>query len=290
MLRDRYGNPVSTTSTAALAHYDAALEQIHLYQGDPVATLDAAIAADPGFGSAWAARAGLLVTTSDKAYLDEARRSLEAAGDARLVDGDREHLAAAGAIASGRFMEGTTRYARLARTSPRDVLAVQYAHVGCFFLGLQSELRDVPLSALRAFADGEDGQGVLLGMAAFGLEECGDFPQAEELGRWAAQIEPRDGWAVHAVAHVHEMRGDLDRGIPWLEESAASWAPGSGFAYHNWWHLALLYLDRGDTRQVLRLYDEKIRPDPGAQVLLEWIDASAMLWRLRLEGIDVGER
>jgi tetratricopeptide (TPR) repeat protein len=131
---------------------------------------------------------------------------------------------------------------------------------------------------------------VLLGMAAFGFEECGDFERAEESGRRAVAIDPRDGWAVHAVAHVHEMRGDLDRGIPWLEESAGHWAPGSGFAYHNWWHLALLYLDRGDTRRVLKLYDERIRPVPEAPVLLEWIDASAMLWRLRLEGVDVGER
>lgn len=290
MLNDRYGYPVSTSSGAALAHYDAALEQIRLYQGDPVATLDAALAVDPAFGSAWAARAGLLVTASDKAYLGEAERSIEAAARATLTDRDRDHVAAAAALVRGRLMDGTTRYAHLARTFPRDLLAVQYAHVGCFFLGLQGELRDVPLSALRASREGEDGHGVLLGMAAFGYEECGDFGRAEEYGRRGTAIDPRDGWAVHAVAHVHEMRGDLDNGIPWLEQTAAHWAPGSGFAYHNWWHLALLYLDRGDTRQVLRLYDEKIRPAPDAQVLLEWIDASAMLWRLRLEGVDVGER
>jgi tetratricopeptide (TPR) repeat protein len=290
MLCDRYGNPVSTRSEAALARYDAALEQIRLYQGDPVATLDEALAADPAFGSAWAARAGLLVTASDKAYLGEAARSVESAARSSLTDRDREHLAAASDIAQGRFMDGTARYARLSRAHPRDLLAIQYAHVGCFFLGLQSELRDVPLAAMRAFADGDDGQGALLGMAAFGLEECGDLERAEELGRRGVEIDPRDGWAVHAVAHVYEMRGDLDRGIPWLEEGAGHWAPGSGFAYHNWWHLALLYLDRGDTRQALKLYDEQVRPAPEAQVLLEWIDASAMLWRLRLEGVDVGER
>ena len=37
------------------------------------------------------------------------------------------------------------------------MLALQYAHVGCFFLGLQHELRDWPLQALRAFKSGEDG-------------------------------------------------------------------------------------------------------------------------------------
>jgi tetratricopeptide (TPR) repeat protein len=127
-------------------------------------------------------------------------------------------------------------------------------------------------------------------MAAFGFEECGDFARAEKLGREAVETDPRDGWAVHAVAHVNEMRGDLDVGIPWLADNAEHWAPESGFAFHNWWHLGLLYMDRGDNAKALALYDEKVRPDPGAQVVLEWIDASALLWRLRLEGVDTGDR
>jgi hypothetical protein len=92
------------------------------------------------------------------------------------------------------------------------------------------------------------------------------------------------------VAHVNEMRGDLDAGIPWLADNAQHWAPESGFAYHNWWHLALLHLDRGDVTQVLKLYDEQVRPNPDSQVILEGIDASALLWRLHLEGVDVGDR
>jgi tetratricopeptide (TPR) repeat protein len=182
------------------------------------------------------------------------------------------------------------RYARIAREHPRDLIALQYAHIGCFFLGRASDLRDWPLQALRTFQRGDVGYHAVLGMAAFGLEECGDYARAEALGKEAVSIEPRDGWAVHAVAHVNEMRGDTDNGIPWLADNAPSWAPESGFAYHNWWHLALLHLDRGDTREVLRLYDAQVRPDPNAQILLEWIDASALLWRLHLEGVDVAER
>ena len=41
---------------------------------------------------------------------------------------------------------------------------------------------------------------------------------------------------------------------------------------------------------MLRLYDERIRPNPDSQVILEGIDASAILWRLSLEGVDVGGR
>lgn len=289
-LKDRYGNPTSATSQAAMAKYNEALDLIRLYRGDPIAALDDALAIDPDFGGAWAARAGLLVQQTDKAYAEETAKSLRAGAAAHLNDRERQHLEAAQDWAEGRYNESATRLARVAQDNPRDLLALQYAHVGCFFLGMQSELRDWPLQALRAFKAGEDGYSYIQGMAAFGFEECGDYARADELGRAAVTVDARDGWAVHAVAHVNEMRGDLDVGVPWLADNAQYWAPESGFAYHNWWHLGLLYLDRGDIAAVLKLYDEKVRPDPNAQIVLEWIDASALLWRLHLEGVDVGDR
>lgn len=290
MLKDRYGNSASTTSQAALAHYNDALDLIRLYRGDPIAALDAALAEDPDFGGAWAARAGLLVTATDKAYAEETAKSLRAAAASNLNDREAQILRGAQDWAEGRYGDGTARWTRVAQENPRDALAVQYAHAGCFFLGLQAELRDVPLQALRAFKRGEDGYSYIQGMAAFGLEECGDFARADIYGRQAVDADPRDGWAVHAVAHVNEMRGDLEAGIPWLADNAQYWAPESGFKYHNFWHLALLYLDKGDIGQVLKLFDEEVRPDPNSQIVLEWIDASALLWRLHLEGVDVGDR
>ncbi len=85
------------------------------------------------------------------------------------------------------------------------------------------------------------------------------------------------------------MRGDTANGIPWLRDSADIWAPENGLACHNWWHLALLHLDRGETEDVLRIYDTKVRPSC-TPIILEWTDASALLWRLRLEGVDAGTR
>jgi tetratricopeptide (TPR) repeat protein len=239
---------------------------------------------------AWAMRAGILVQQTDKAYAAEVERSIRAAAKGRLDARERAHLAAALDWAEGRFHDGTVRWARIAQEHPRDLFAVQAAHLGCFFLGYANELRDWPVQALRAFKRSDDGYHALLGMAAFGYEECGDYARAEHFGREAVEIEPRDAWAVHAVAHVYEMRGDIETGIPWLRDTAQNWAPDNGFAYHNWWHLGLLHLDGGEIDKSLRLYDEKVRPDPSAQLLVQMIDASAMLWRLHLEGADVGDR
>ena len=61
------------------------------------------------------------------------------------------------------------------------------------------------------------------------------------------------------------------------------------FAFHNWWHLALFHLDAGRYDEALALYDARIHPGP-AQYVLTLIDATALLWRLTLEGVDVGDR
>jgi len=167
MIKDRYGNPASTRSPAAMERYNDALDLIRLYRGDPVAALDAALDEDPDFGGAWAARAGLLVQQTDAAYAAEIARTIRAGAAANLNDRERLHLKSAQDWAEGRLGEGTARLARVAQENPRDLLALQYAHVGCFFLGMQNELRDLPLQALRAFGRGEDGYSYIQGMAAF---------------------------------------------------------------------------------------------------------------------------
>jgi hypothetical protein len=60
-------------------------------------------------------------------------------------------------------------------------------------------------------------------------------------------------------------------------------------AVHNWWHLALYHLDYGQVDQALRIYDRHIRPREGAPAI-ELVDASAMLWRMHLRGVDLGDR
>jgi tetratricopeptide (TPR) repeat protein len=290
MLQDRYGNQLSTRSQAAVDKYNDALELIRLYRGDPIAALDAAIGEDPNFTMAWAARAAVLVQQTDKAYLEEVDRSLKAGLASGGNDRERAHLAATQAWSQGRLDDSVAKFARIAQEQPTDLFALQTAHVGCFFTGKQHEMRDWPLQAMRAFKRGDDGYHAVLGMAAFGLEECGDYARAEAFGTEAVALDPRDGWAVHAVAHVHEMRGDVEAGVPWLRDHAKDWAPESGFAYHNWWHLALLHLDRGDAKSALAMYDTKVRPNAESAVILEGIDASALLWRLHLEGIDTGDR
>ena len=290
MLKDIYGCPVSTGSHEALQHFNNALPLIRTFHGDPIAPLDRSLEADPQFGLARITRAILMAQTTDRLYLDEVRRSLRAAEACNLDARERAHFTASLAWAQGRLHESTAAFGRIAQDTPRDLLALQNAHGGCFFTGRQFELRDWPLQAIRAFGEADEGRHAVLGMAAFGLEECGDYARAFDLGVAAVELEPLDAWAVHAVAHVHEMRGDSSAGEAWLTKTSPGWAADCGFAYHNWWHLALLHIDAQDHDKALALYDQRIRPDTTTQIVLEMLDASALLWRLHLEGVEVGDR
>jgi hypothetical protein len=172
---------------------------------------------------------------------------------------------------------------------PRDLLALQVAHVADFYLGQQRTLRDRVASVLPHWDENVPGFGFVLGMLAFGLEETNLFEMAETTGRRALALDPRDAWAVHAVAHVFEMKGQVTEGIDWLESRVDQWAPGNGLAYHNFWHLALFLLENGQENRTLALFDRAVWPKPSS-VALEMVDAASLLFRLHLRGIDVGGR
>jgi hypothetical protein len=150
-------------------------------------------------------------------------------------------------------------------------------------------LRDRIARALPAWQPDMPGYHAVLAMHAFGLEENADYTAAERAGRRAVELQPRDSWAWHAVAHVMEMNRRRRDGIAWLGGHREQWSEGSFLAVHNWWHLALFHLAQDETDEVLALLDQHI-VGPGSMVAVDLVDASALLWRLMLRGVDVGER
>jgi tetratricopeptide (TPR) repeat protein len=289
-LKDSRDLPVSTESDAALASYEQAVLETHGYFGNPLASLDAALAEDPDFAMAHALKADLAVMSSEQGALPLIRQGIEAferIGN-RATQRERAHIAAARAWLDGDFRRSVELYNAIAIEHPRDLVAIQAAHVIDFFLGDSLMLRDRVAQALPHWNDHVPGHGYLLGMYAFGLEENANYVRAEDVGRRALDLNRRDPWAVHAVEHVFEMQGRIHDGVEWLQATAPDWQE-SALAFHNWWHLALHYMDLGEGQAAIELYDRVIHPKPTA-VALELIDASQFLWRMALRGIDTGSR
>jgi tetratricopeptide (TPR) repeat protein len=288
-MNDNLGLALTGANDASLAAYQQAQDQLKCLVGDPVAAIERAIAASPEMTMAWVFKAWLYLLGTEPSGPAVALACCEAAARLPANERERRHIEAASLLAQGHWYQAGLALEDLTIDAPRDLLALQAGHQIDFFTGDSRMLRDRIARALPAWQRGMYGFHAVQGMYAFGLEETGDYAAAERHGRAAVELEPRDCWAWHAVAHVQEMKNQPAAGIEWLKPNSAMWSEDSFFAVHNWWHLALYHLELGEVEEVLRVYDEVIG-GPGSSVVLDMLDASSMLWRLQLRGVDVGER
>jgi hypothetical protein len=290
MITDRQGNALHNATPEAAALFDQALEAFNFYRGDPLALADAAAAAAPECAMAPLLKAWLMGLATEPAATAEARATLAQVERMPLDARAQAHAAALELLLAGDWGAAAVALDHYNASCPRDLLALQCGHLMDFYRASARGLRDRIARVLPHWSEQVPGHGVVLGMHAFGLEECGDYAHAEDAGREAIDRDARDCWAHHAVAHVMEMQGRAQDGIGWMLAREPHWSGDDNFfRVHNWWHLALYHLDLGDVARVLALYDGPIRSGRSA-VALDMVDASALLWRLHLAGHHVGER
>lgn len=288
-INDMMGHALSGADADTLALYDSALRGLQRFVGDPVGDLDRALALRPDFVMAHVLKGYLFGLSTEAAATDVARACWDACRSLPATAREQRHRAALGALARGGWHEAGALLEDLSIDEPRDALALQAGHQIDFFTGNARLLRDRIARALPRWDPSMPGYHAILGMHAFGLEETGDYGRAERDGRRAVELEPRDGWAQHAVAHVMEMQCRQRDGIAWMRGNQESWTRESFLQVHNWWHLALYHFELGEPDAVLALYDGPIY-GAGSTLALNMVDASAILWRLQLGGVDVGDR
>jgi hypothetical protein len=288
-MQDAVGYTVSGASARSIEALEHALHELRCYIGDPVATVQRAVEASPTLVMGHVLKAYLHLTGTEPAGLPVAATALADARALAANDRERRHIQAIEALVEGRWRAAGAVLEDLSIEYPRDALALQVGHQIDFFTGDSRMLRDRIARALPAWSRSIPGYHAILGMHAFGLEETGEYARAEAQGRASVELEPRDGWGQHAVAHVMEMQGRRRDGIAWMRANPKAWSTESFLAVHNWWHVALFHLGLDEIEEVFTLFDGPIY-GKSSTVILEMIDASAMLWRLHLRGIHVGNR
>jgi tetratricopeptide (TPR) repeat protein len=290
MLTDQQGNAVKGATAEAVGFFDQGIEAFNLYRGDPLALLDQAVGQAPEFVMAHIAKAWILGLATEPAATAEARSLVDRVRDLPLDERARGHLSALSLLLEGHWSAAAQALDQLNARHPQDLLALQSGHLIDFYRANARDLRDRIARVLPRWSANIPGHSILLGMYAFGLEECGDYARAEDYGRRALGAQPLDCWAHHAVAHVMEMQGRAEDGIGWMIAREPHWAGDDNFfKVHNWWHRALFHLQLDEHEEALALYDGRIRESRSA-VALDLIDAAALLWRLHLLGDDVGDR
>lgn len=288
---DAHGNPTAGPPDA-IARCDRALDRLLRLRTDVVPAASSLVRDAPDVPMAQALWAYLMLSSTDAADVAAARRSVDALGALAGRWGPREggHHRALEAWAAGDWRRAAAMLDDLLIEWPTDLLALMMGHQLDFYVGDAANLRDRVGRSLGAVDPDHPHRGLVEGMYAFGLEESGHYEQAEQHGLAAVDRNLDDVWAIHAVAHAHEMRGDVSAGLAFLDRQAAGWHEGNLFTVHLAWHRALFLLDAGRVDDVLATYGTWAYSAEAPAAPLQLLDASALLWRLLLDGVDVGDR
>jgi tetratricopeptide (TPR) repeat protein len=286
---DTHGNPTSGPQDA-VDRYDAAIGHLLAYHEQLVDAATSLATDEPEFPMGQILGAYLALTTSDQREVPAAEEVAAHLDTLPLNHREVAHRAAIGTWLAGDWHGAARRLDELLIRWPTDLLGLIVGHLLDFYLGDSANLRDRVGRSLPMVDPAHPHHGYVRGMYAFGLEESGNYQLAEQHGLAAVDANIDDVWAIHAVTHVYEMQGRIDEGIRFLRGNEASWGSGNLFTVHNWWHLALYLLEAERSGQALAIYDRHVHNDRSAVVPLEMLDASALLWRLELDGIATGDR
>jgi len=283
-LRDLYGNPLSSTSRTAVDAYDRGVRGLLGFSADIIDSFRAALEADPEFVLA---RAALAVSLYLAEKIPEGRAEMDkaAAAAATLPLRERRHVEALALWVAGRANDAIPLIKEILIEHPRDMLLMQRLYYIYFWQGRSAAMLELTQSVLHAL----DADGFMLGYHAFALEENRRFDEALPLAERAIAMNPRDAWAVHAVAHVLYERGENARGVDALPLRIHPCDHLGYFRNHLLWHLALMHLAEGRYDRVEKLFDGVFGDIP-ITVGSDLQDSVALAWRLDLYGRPDPER
>jgi tetratricopeptide (TPR) repeat protein len=286
---DSRGCGISGATPAALASFERSLAAFQSWRSSAADLLEPAVQDGSSFVMAHVLQAYLHLLGRDPARARAARpildRALQLGANAR----ERLHLAAIAAALADDYERAKALLGEVLLQEPHDVLALQVAHSFDYLTGDVARLGDRAGEILPAWSSDVPGYHAVLAMHAFGLCEAGDYDRAEEFARKALTFNRFDARAHHALAHVFEMTGRPAAGVQWLSANVEYWAVDTVVATHCWWHLALFHLALHRVDEALRLYDTRVRSSRSSQIA-DMIDASALLWRIELQGGEPGAR
>ncbi|XP_058502185.1 tetratricopeptide repeat protein 38 [Solea solea] len=296
------GLPLSTSSNEACKLYDAILTQYVKWRNDETlggidGCISAIQAADPNFVMGHVMSTGLeLVATGSSTRLNErlasaVRRTVQMANGQDISPRERLHVKAMELFSHGNFSKACDAWEDILVDHPTDLLALKFAHDSYFYLGAQVQMRDSVARVLPHWKPQIPLSSYLKGLYSFGLLETRFYDQAERVAMEGLSLVPDDAWSVHSLAHVYEMKVEIDKGLKFMESKEKDWQVSDALASHNYWHWALYFIEKGQYEAALQIYDSQVfRRCKASGSMLDTVDASSMLCRLEMEGVCVSDR
>ena len=285
--QDRYGLPLSTKSpVAASAYRDGVDRMLSAWPGAAEAH-DRAMAEDPDFALAHAARARV---HSFYQQGEAARREAGLARDLvrrRGSEREKSHVETLALAAEGQLPAALSSALRHLESWPRDALVLSLP-LGAFGLFAFSGMADhdqarQDLCERHASHYGEDWW--FLSNYGWSMTENGEVAQGRAMTERAFDLRRNNAYTAHALLHAMFEDGSVDE----ADALVTQWIGGyerSGILYgHIRWHQALGALERDDAAKALSIYADVLQPSASsAPPLNAMSDSASLLWRLEVCG------
>jgi hypothetical protein len=286
MLSDRYGLPLSTSSSAAR---DAYVEGVDLFLAanfGSQAAFERAIKADPGFALAHAA---LGRTLQLYAKVDAAKSAVTTARElgAKLPARERGNVEMLASLVDGKGPAPFAFALEHLKAFPRDVMVLAPC-TGVFgligFSGRKGREQE-QLAQLEALARNYVDDWWFLASHAFALGEFGRIAEARKLIERSLELHPRNAHGAHVYAHVLYESGEDATSLAYLEKWLKDYPREAQLHCHLSWHVALGHLELGNIAEAQRVFDADVRPGGSWGPPINTLsDAASFLWRLQLAG------
>ncbi len=279
-ITDRYGLPVTTTSSIAAERFQDGMDRLLSYRPGAAESFAAALEAADRLAVAHAGTALVAAVVGDaaaaRAGAARARESVEGA-----TRRERQHVAAVSALIGGEAARGLALAEEHGAEFPRDALLVNLAGSTIGFSGAHDrEQRRVAFIERLAPAYGDDWW--YASALAFTYMEVSRFEECRKLSERSLARYPGNANASHNLAHVYFETVDTDAGAEFLAAWLKTYDPQASFHCHLAWHLAMFELHRGHPERARAIFERDMRGAVNARLAM--IDGSALLWRFRLDG------
>lgn len=288
MYFDTHDLPLSTTSAEAAEHYRNGVRLILAAWPGADIELDLAIAADPDFALAHAARARVHALSAQP---QKAHEQVAAARKLAVRNGterEQSHVEVLDLAFSGRSAQALSAALAHADRWPRDVLVLSMP-LGAFGLFAFSGMADhdqarVDLCARHAARFADDDWWFLTSHG-WALAENGEVARGRAMIERAHALHNANANTVHALAHAMFEGGAGDDAQALITRWLPSYDRTGVLHGHLAWHAALVALERGDAASAISIYEAEVRPGVSHGLPINMVsDAASFLWRLDLYG------
>ncbi|EFH61972.1 predicted protein, partial [Arabidopsis lyrata subsp. lyrata] len=165
-------------------------------------------------------------------------------------------------------------HTKLLNRFPKDLASLKRAQLLCFYMGQPDPFLGLVQQVLPANQE----ESYIHGILAFPLLELGRMEEAVAASKKGYEINKEEAWAHHCVeflkqfymtfsicilysqlCHVLQHECRFKEAVEFVEPLTESWPSCSFFYTHNWWHVALCYLEGGSPMsKVEEIYDHHI--------------------------------